>query len=177
MNEAGSPDIIGYHIVRSAYGQWLPGDKRGSWSTAWDEDLGYIEPHTLHPGDSVRQRMAAERMLHEPVIFTPSMMRAARVALRRCDSASAWSIAALAIAPTHMHLLITHSGLDAHRTAKWIGQQLTRSIHASTRHSGPVWCRGHWCGYVYKVDHWHRAIDYIDQQASDADRNCVSAAR
>ncbi|MDY7107054.1 MAG: hypothetical protein SYC29_00300, partial [Planctomycetota bacterium] len=35
---------IGYHLVKSAYGQWLPGDEAGHWSTAWDERIGYLHP-------------------------------------------------------------------------------------------------------------------------------------
>jgi hypothetical protein len=60
----------GYHIVISGYGVWLPGDERGHWSTAWDEELGFIEPHTLHPGDPVRKRMALERQ-KQPVSCSP----------------------------------------------------------------------------------------------------------
>jgi len=44
---------IGYHLVKSGFGLWLPGDERGHWSEAWDAQLGYIEPHTLHPGDVI----------------------------------------------------------------------------------------------------------------------------
>ena len=47
---------LGYHIVISGYGLWLPGDERGHWSEAWDAELGFIEPHALHAGDPVRKR-------------------------------------------------------------------------------------------------------------------------
>ena len=60
---------IGYHIVKSGYGLWLPGDDRGSWSSAWDELIGLVDPHTLNDGDPVRKRMAQERMKHKPVKF------------------------------------------------------------------------------------------------------------
>jgi hypothetical protein len=63
-------NTIGYHFVKSAYGLWLPGDERGSWSDAWDDQIGYCEPHTLHDGDPVRLRMAEERLKHPPVRFT-----------------------------------------------------------------------------------------------------------
>ena len=56
------PNTIGYHVVKSCYGLWLPGDERGSWSDAWDKEIGFIEPHKLHPGDPTRARMAKERM-------------------------------------------------------------------------------------------------------------------
>ncbi len=48
------PRTIGYHLVKSGYGLWLPGDTRGHWSSAWDEQIGFFEPHHLHAGDPVR---------------------------------------------------------------------------------------------------------------------------
>jgi len=48
------PRTLGYHYVKSGYGLWLPGDDRGSWSQACDEQIGFTEPHTLNPGDPVR---------------------------------------------------------------------------------------------------------------------------
>ena len=45
-------NTLGYHYVKSTYGQWLPGDERGHWSTAWDAQIGFIEPHMLHRGRS-----------------------------------------------------------------------------------------------------------------------------
>jgi hypothetical protein len=51
------PRTIGYHIVFSGFGLWLPGDERGHWSEQWDDELGLIEPGTLHEGDPVRLRL------------------------------------------------------------------------------------------------------------------------
>ncbi|MEO0514261.1 MAG: hypothetical protein AAF086_03065 [Planctomycetota bacterium] len=67
------PHTLGFHIVLSGFGLWLPGDARGHWSDAWDNQLGYHKPHHLHPGDPIRQRMAAERMQHSPVRLTGPM--------------------------------------------------------------------------------------------------------
>ena len=74
----------GCHAVKSGYGQWLPGDDRGSWSQAWDEQIGYLEPHTLHAGDSVRKRMAQERMNHPAVRLTDAMLEAIEDAIGSC---------------------------------------------------------------------------------------------
>ena len=66
------------HVVISGYGLWLPGDGRGHWSEAWDDELGFIEPHTLHAGDPVRLRMAEERRKHTPVRLDEAMKRRCR---------------------------------------------------------------------------------------------------
>ena len=48
---AAISNTLGYHWVKSCFGLWLPGDDRGHWSEAWDDQIGFIEPHTLHDGD------------------------------------------------------------------------------------------------------------------------------
>ena len=100
---------IGCHLVFSAYGLWLPGDERGHWSTAWDEQIGLIEPHTLHSGDPVRKRMAAERMNHPTVVFSPQMIGVSADAIGRCAAGSDWSIVAASVESTHTHLMLTYT--------------------------------------------------------------------
>ena len=129
------PRTIGYHIVISGYGLWLPGDDRGSWSEAWDKQIGYFEPHTLHPGDPCRAQMADERMKRDPVRLQPEMMDAVIRALTECQAASDWTIAAASIEPTHTHLLLTYSPRDIHVIIKWIKDQCTKSIHRLTPHA------------------------------------------
>ena len=99
------PKTLGYHIVIAGYGLWLPGDERGSWSTSWDDQLGLIEPHMLHPGDPVRRRMSQERMKHSPVMLTASMNAAVVEAIADCTAQSDWLVLAASIEKTHTHLL------------------------------------------------------------------------
>ncbi len=164
------PDTIGYHYVRSAYGLWLPGDGRGHWSEAWDEQIGFIEPHTLHDGDPVRLRMAAERMAHPPVRWSDEAQRAILACVQHCAAAaSPWDIAAQGIAPTHLHLALTYTTRDIAGTAKWPGQQMTKGVHRDTPHTGPVFCRGCWLQFIYDVNHWDRLLAYIDRHNKAAD--------
>lgn len=155
---------IGYHLVKTAYGLWLPGDERGYWSSAWDEQIGYIEPHTLHDGDPVRKRMAAERMKHPPVRCDSEVICMIEATLRKLVERSngGLRIQAIAIEPTHMHLLLPYTGRDIHNTAKWIADQTTKDIHALTDHTGPVWAKGKWCSFIYDREHWNSAERYID---------------
>ena len=157
------PRTLGYHYVKSGYGLWLPGDDRGSWSESWDEQIGFAEPHTLNEGDPVRQRMAQERMKHKPVRLDQAMMGAVVGAVQQCASSSPWQIAAASVESTHMHLLISYSGLDIKRTIKWLAQQTTKSVHNQTDHVGPVWCEGYWCSYVFDTDYWTNLVQYIQR--------------
>jgi hypothetical protein len=148
------PRTIGCHLVKSAYGLWLPGDTRGHWSSAWDEQIGYYEPHHLHIGDPIRERMAKERMKHPPTQLSPAMIGAIAHALGKCVIESDGRVVAAAIERTHMHLLLTYTERDIHNTAKWLAQRTTKEIHKTTSFNGPVWCEGKWLEYVFDESHW-----------------------
>jgi REP element-mobilizing transposase RayT len=156
-------NTLGYHWVKTGYGLWLPGDERGHWSEAWDEQIGYIEPHMLHEGDPVRLRMAQERLTHPPVKLTPEMVNIVERVIGECAAASPWSIDAASIERTHTHLLLTYSGLDIQRTVKWISQQTTKAIHRETDHVGPIWGKGDWCVYVYDANYYGNIKRYIER--------------
>jgi REP element-mobilizing transposase RayT len=153
---------IGYHIVISGYGLWLPGDERGHWSEAWDAQIGYIEPHTLHVGDPVRLRMAEERQKHPPVRLTAAMQVIVADTIAGCRAKSDWQIAAASIESTHTHLLLTYTERDIDDTVKWLKDQATKAIHCETAHAGPVWCKGRWRSYLFDADVWRNTRHYIE---------------
>jgi len=157
------PRTIGYHLVFSGYGLWLPGDSRGAWSEAWDAQIGFHEPHVLHPGDPVRPRIAQERMAHPPVRLDEEMIRAVESSLRDCEAQSEWRIFAASIEITHAHLLLTYTEREIDKTIKWLKDRTTKAVHESTRHRGPVWCKGHWCGFVFDVLAWRNAVAYVER--------------
>ena len=157
------PRTIGYHLVFSAFGLWLPGDDRGHWSDAWDEQLGYIEPHMLHPGDPVRKRMAEERLHHQRVLFNQAMIDAVADAIGDCESKSDWSIVAASIESTHTHLLLSYTDRDVDVTAKWLKDQTTKAVHRHTTHAGPIWCKGRWRGFIFDPLMWRNTRRYIER--------------
>ena len=156
---------LGYHLVKSTYGQWLPGDDRGHWSDAWDEKIGFVQPHMLHEGDPVRKRMAEERMQRPAVRMSDAMKAAVADTISQCVTKSAGGllIAAATIEATHFHLLIPYGGRDIHKTAKWIADQTTKAVHRGTEYQGPVWCKGKWCTFVFDEAHWNNLIEYIER--------------
>ncbi len=156
-------EILGYHLVKSTYGMWLPGDDRGSWSSRWDQEIGYTEPHMLHPGDPVRLRMAQERMLHRPVVLDHLMSAAIERAIGQCAAASRWKVSAGTIEPTHIHLLLTPGTDDIDKTCKWLAQQMTKAVHEETEHRGPVWAEGKWCTRIWVESAWHNVRKYIER--------------
>jgi REP element-mobilizing transposase RayT len=156
---------LGFHIVISGFGLWLPGDERGHWSEAWDDELGLIEPRTLHSGDPVRKRMAEERMTHAPVRLDAALRDVVAATLARCEAESHWRIAAASVEATHTHLLLTYSPRDIDLTVKWLKDRFTKAIHRETPHTGPVWCKGRWRSFVYDEDVWRHTQRYIDRHS------------
>ncbi|NNM87324.1 MAG: hypothetical protein HKL95_02265 [Phycisphaerae bacterium] len=154
---------IGYHIVKSAYGLWLPGDDRGSWSATWDAEIGLTEPHTLHPGDPVRLRMSAERMKHPPVRWTDVALACMENTLAPCGAESDWRIAAASLEPTHVHLILTYTVRDIDNTCKWLADQCTKAIRKDGGYSGPVWAKGSWRGFIFEPQAWDSAIQYVQR--------------
>lgn len=157
------PTTIGYHLVKSTHGTWLPGDERGHWSEAWDEQIGFIEPHMLHPGDAVRLRRARERMKHPEVRLTPMMIHVLDQTIARCVAESPWSIVAGSIERTHMHLLISYTTRDIYKSMKWLAQQMTKDVHRLTAHEGPMWGEGKWLQFIFDESHWCNTIAYIER--------------
>ncbi|MGA2796047.1 MAG: transposase [Thermoguttaceae bacterium] len=154
---------LGYHIVIAGYGLWLPGDERGSWSAAWDDQLGLIEPHMLHAGDPIRLRMSQERMQNSPVRLSKGMIEVVIPILGNCSSQSDWTIAAASVEMTHSHLLLTYTERDIDNTIKWIKDRTTKGIHQNTSHQGPVWCKGRWRTFIFDEEVWAAAKNYIEK--------------
>jgi hypothetical protein len=62
-----------------------------------------------------------------------------------------------------MHLLMTYTERDIDRTAKWIAQLTTKSVHRSTDFTNPVWCEGRWLEFIYDYEHWKNLRLYIER--------------
>ena len=157
------PNTIGYHLVKSGYGLWLPGETRGHWSAAWDEQIGYYELHPLHAGAPVRERMSRERMKHPPTRLDNAMIQAVADAVRESAGKSDWRVVAAAIEATHMHLLLTYTERDIDGTAKWLAQETTKRVHRDTRFAGPLWCEGKWREFIFDEPHWQNVRSYIER--------------
>ena len=163
---------VGYHYVKSCYGLWLPGADRGSWSEAWDERIGFSDPHTLQEADPARARMARERMTHQPVRLDDPMISSVIEAIGRCAAESDWTVAAASVESTHTHMLLTYTQRKIDDTVKWIKDRATKAIHRATTHSGPVWCKGKWRSFVFDDDVWSNTRTYIERHNL---RRCESA--
>ena len=97
--------LIGYHIVKTAYGRWLPGDERGHWSAVWDDRIGQVTPGGLQDGNAEVEQFARSKMRHPPVTCSDGMIAAIEQSLVDCAAASSWQIAVDINTGMTMHLV------------------------------------------------------------------------
>jgi hypothetical protein len=62
-----------------------------------------------------------------------------------------------------MHLPISYTTRDIHKSMKWLAQQMTKDIHRLTKHEGSVWSEGKWLQFIFDEPHWRNTIAYIER--------------
>jgi REP element-mobilizing transposase RayT len=156
------PNTLGYHLIKTTFGTWLPGDPRGHWSALFNHHERYVNRHQLNPGDQNTLDRARRLMTQPPVTLTPRMISAVAQTLGHLIKSSGGGLAihAAAIEPAHVHLLIPYAGRDIHKTAQWIADRVTKRLHADG-HEGKVWTRGKWAVYLFDQRHWDATRAYI----------------
>jgi REP element-mobilizing transposase RayT len=166
------PETLGYHLTKTTYGTWLPGDARGSWVKNWSPRVGYGELHRFEHADPSREERSRRQLSHDVVILSPAMIQAVVDALAVCiqRSQGGLKIMAATIEPTHMHLLLTRTCRNIDITTKWIADQTTKAIHRQTAQRGSVWTSKNWCEHVDQPDHWEELLRYIDEHHVRAGR-------
>jgi REP element-mobilizing transposase RayT len=107
--------IVGYHVIFSTYGFWLPNDPRGSWSTfvgSWD--LFRYGPATkttesrslAHDPHNRSLRLQAKSALkHQAVRFNDEQIRSVAAGIAAYSAHSGLAVFACAVMHDHVHLV------------------------------------------------------------------------
>jgi REP element-mobilizing transposase RayT len=177
--------IVGYHVIFSAYGFWLPNDPRGSWSDfvgSWE--LFRYGPATkttetrslarrAHDRDA---RLAAKRALkYPPVSFDGVQARAVARGFGEYVARGAVPVWACAVLPDHVHLVVGRPGMAVEQLVIQLKGHATRALereglHPLARHAAAAapgcrppkcWARGEWKVYL-EPDDVPRAIRYVE---------------
>lgn len=175
--------IVGYHIIFSAYGFWLPNDPRGSWSDfvgSWEllrfgratktserRSLAYDE-------HDARLRLAAKRALKYPAVnFTGLQARSIGRAFGKYFTKKNVDVWACAILPDHVHLVTGRLPMMVEQLVIQLKGDATQElegegIHPLARFRKPgsrvpkCWGRGQWKVYL-DPDHVESAIRYVER--------------
>jgi REP element-mobilizing transposase RayT len=169
------PLVIGYHLVWTAYGWWLPNDPRGSGSRT--VRMGTLqELGEIHHGRKVVQPTGreirtfyehAEEVLKHPLLTFDEMERTIiGTALGESLECERYTCYACAVMPDHVHILIRK-----HRhTAEEMAENLMLATRAKLVGAGrrepthPTWLTGPgWNVFLDHPDEVRRTIGYIER--------------
>jgi REP element-mobilizing transposase RayT len=130
--------IIGYHLIMTAYGFWLPNDPRGSWSDfvrSW-ELLRFgpaTKVETTRSVAGVRHdvavRRAAKKALKYPeVYFTGVQARSIGNGFAVFAKKSGLTVWACSILPDHVHLVVGRHRYEIEQIANLLKGAATRQL-------------------------------------------------
>lgn len=176
--------VLGYHIVITAYGFWLPNDPRGSWSDwvrQWDM-LAFGKATKIETTQSVakqqhdhQQRFAAKRLLrYPPVVFDGRQALAVGHGFKRAIDESGYVVHACSILPKHVHLVAARCHRRAEQMIAHLKARATQQLSAEGVHpladfrqaDGAVpspWARNGWSVFLEDAEHVAGAIAYVEK--------------
>lgn len=169
----GQPLVIGYHLIWTAYGCWLPNDPRGSGSFTVRQDvladlgkLHYGRKKIQPPRHEIRDfyEKAAPLLKHPVLMFDEIDRSEIADTFAEVIAAQRYTCYACAIMPDHIHVLIRKHKHDAEEMVKRLQDASVERLCSSGRRSSdhPTWTRG--TGWIVFLDHpddIHRTIKYI----------------
>lgn len=174
--------VIGFHVILTAYGFWLPNDPRGSWSDfvgAWElarfgratkTDERRSLARNLHDR---RTRLAAKDALkYPPVRFTGRQARAIGRGFGTLVNRSALSICACSVLPEHTHLVVGRHRYRIEQIANLLKGAATARLNAEGIHPlrgfrapdgkpPKAWAQGLWKVFLRTPADVRRAVRYV----------------
>ena len=130
--------VLGYHVIFTAYGFWLPNDPRGSWSDlvrSWE--LARFGPATKvgvrrsvagvrHDWEARQEAKGALRYL--PVSFCGRQCVAIAHGFKRAIERSGFLIYACSILPEHVHLVIARHTYSVERVRQQLKGEAAKAL-------------------------------------------------
>ena len=165
--------VIGYHLIWTLYGWWLPNDPRGSTSRSIASDV-ISELGALHYGRKKIQPSSREirafydraksKLKHDLLTLTPSDTKLIAQSFAQTIRDHHYTCYACAIMPDHIHLLIRrHKHFAEEMIEHFQLESLTLLISANARPPDhPLWGGPGWKVYLDHPDDIRRTARYID---------------
>jgi len=176
--------VIGYHLIMTAYGFWLPNDPRGSWSDfvrSWE--LFRFGPATKietarsvagAPHDHAIRKEAKKALQYPEVHFTGFQARSIGRGFANYVEKSKLTIWACSIMPEHVHLVVGRHRFTVEQISNLIKGASTRqlvidNIHPFAEFTLPnarpprCWARGEWKVFLNTEADIHRSIKYVEK--------------
>jgi REP element-mobilizing transposase RayT len=178
--------ILGFHVVATMYGFWLPNDPRGSGSDFVRADhlrkwgpatqVTHARPVAAVPHDIEVRMMAKEDLMYEPVAVTGIHARSIGNGFSNEIRQYGGVILACVILPTHTHLVLGPHRYDIRRFVGRLKGAATKQLNADGLYRPKVsggaqhrafspspWSRLPWVRYIWTEDDLLREIDYVEK--------------
>ncbi len=132
--------MLGWHVIFSTYGFWLPNDPRGSGSKRvraqhiYDAGGEATKVHTTrsvahHPHDGKLRRVAKESLKYPAVELTGNQARAAAHGIAAVCPKIGLVVHACAIMPDHVHLVVGKHPFDGDELIACLKRATTRGMN------------------------------------------------
>jgi REP element-mobilizing transposase RayT len=166
--------VVGYHLIWTAYGWWLPNDPRGSTSTHVKSlDLqGLGELHfgrkKLQPARRIVREFydeARNHLRHELLTLSTTEVTAAAAAISEVIRKQSYTCYACAIMNDHLHILIRKHRQEAPEMIERLQDATCFAVRDCCERAPdhPVWTDGGWKGFLETREDFRRIIRYIEQ--------------
>jgi REP element-mobilizing transposase RayT len=175
--------VLGYHVIFTAYGFWLPNDPRGSWSDfvgSWE--LFRFGPATkvttrrsvaARPHDRALRLAAKQALKYPPVHFSGIQARAIGHGFAESIRRGGVMLWACSILPEHVHLVIARHTCKIEWVVNHLKGEATRALRQEQLHpfaaylapDGTLpmcWARKLWKVFLDSVEDVQRAIRYVE---------------
>jgi REP element-mobilizing transposase RayT len=176
--------VVGYHLIITAYGFWLPNDPRGSWSDfvgSWE--LLRFGPATktdsrrsvaARPHDRQWRLEAKGALKYPEVHFNGAQARQIGMSFHEWANCHATTIWACSILPEHVHLVVARCRYRIEQVANLLKGASTRALttaglhplaHFADEKQQPpkMWARGAWKVFLDTTADICRAIRYVEE--------------
>ena len=167
------PIVIGYHLIWTAYGWWLPNDPRGSSSNFVCSDV-IFELGILHRGrkkvqptsSTIREfySEAQGKLKHALLTFGRDEMSIIAGAIAQMVEQERYTCYACALMPDHVHLLIRKHKHKAEEMIDNIQVVTRKELVSSGLRDGdhPVWGGPGWKVFLDTPNDIRRTIRYVE---------------
>jgi len=181
--------VLGYHLILSAYGFWLPNDPRGSCSTfvGSRELFRFGKTKTVStrqsvadaPHDKKLRHLAKRSLQRKAVVFSGIQARAIARGFAATVEKYDLPIWACAILPDHAHFVIGRTGRPIESVAAMLKADATRQLlherlHPFANDRGDagklpgVWAAGNWKVYLSTRAAIRSCIRYVERNPTKA---------
>jgi REP element-mobilizing transposase RayT len=182
--------MLGWHLIFSTYGFWLPNDGRGSGSSRvraqhiYEAGVEATKVHTTrsvaHRSHDVELRRLAKAALKYPaVVLSGVQAQAVAQGIAAICPKIGLAVHACAIMPDHPHVIVAANRLDGDKLIACLKRAGTRGLndegihplreHARANGKLPSpWAGGGWKLKIFAKERMRAAIQYVEQNPARA---------